>query len=46
MGGKIWKWEENFKEGDSKYFIQYEILIKLKDSDRYIYRTQGYIVNE
>jgi hypothetical protein len=46
MGGKIWKWEENFKEGDSKDFIQYEILIKLKNSDRYIYRTQGYIVNE
>ena len=46
MGGKIWKWEENFKEGGSKDFIQYEILIKLKDSDRYIYRTQGYIVNE
>ena len=46
MGGKTWEWQENFKEGDTKDFIQYEILIKLKDSERYIYRTEGFIVNE
>ena len=46
MGGKTWEWQENFKEGDTKDFIQYEILIKLKDSESYIYRTQGFIVNE
>ena len=46
MGGKTWEWQENFKEGDTKDFIQYEILIKLKDSERYIYRTEGSIVNE
>ena len=32
MGGKTWEWQENFKEGDTNDFIQYEILIKLKDS--------------
>ena len=46
MGGKTWEWQENFKEGDTKDFIQYEILIKLKDSEIYIYRTEGFIVNE
>ena len=46
MGGKTWEWQENFKEGDTKDFIKYEILIKLKDSERYIYRTEGFIVNE
>ena len=46
MGGKTWEWQENFKEGDTKDFLQYEILIKLKDSNKYIYRTQGYIANE
>jgi hypothetical protein len=46
MGGKTWEWQENFKEGDTNDFIQYEILIKLKDSESYIYRTQGFIVNE
>jgi type II secretion system protein I len=46
MGGKTWEWQENFKEGDTKDFIQYEILIKLKDSERYIYRTEGFMVNE
>ena len=46
MGGKTWEWQENFKEGDTKDFIKYEILIKLKDSERYMYRTEGFIVNE
>ncbi len=46
MGGKTWEWQENFKEVDTKDFIKYEILIKLKDSERYIYRTEGFIVNE
>lgn len=46
MGGKTWEWQENFEEGDTKDFLQYEILIKLKDSNKYIYRTQGYIANE
>ena len=46
MGGKTWEWQENFKEGDTNDLIQYEILIKLKDSESYIYRTQGFIVNE
>ena len=46
MGGKTWEWQENFEEGDTKDFLQYEILIKLKDSNKYIYKTQGYIANE
>jgi|TARA_B100001093_G_scaffold124308_1_gene116941 type II secretion system protein I len=46
MGGKSWEWQENFKEGDSKDFIQYEILIKLKDSENYHYRAQGFIPND
>ena len=46
MGGKTWEWQENFKEVDTKDFLQYEILIKLKDSNKYTYRTQGYIANE
>ena len=46
MGGKSWVWQENFKEGDSKDFIQYEILIKLKDSESYHYRAQGFIPND
>jgi type II secretion system protein I len=46
MGGKSWEWQENFKEGDSKDFIQYEILIKLKDSESYHYRAQGFIPND
>jgi type II secretion system protein I len=46
MGGKSCEWQENFKEGDSKDFIQYEILIKLKDSENYHYRAQGFIPND
>ena len=46
MGGKSWEWQENFKEGDSKDFIQYEILIKLKDSENYHYMAQGFIPND
>ena len=46
MGGKSWEWQENFKEGDSKDFIQYEILIKLKESESYHYRAQGFIPND
>jgi len=46
MGGKSWEWQENFKEGHSKDFIQYEILIKLKDSENYHYRAQGFIPND
>ena len=46
MGGKTWKWQENFKEGESKDFIEYEILVKLKGSEKYSYIINGYIVNE
>ena len=46
MGGKTWKWHENFKEGESKDFIEYEILVKLKGSEKHTYIINGYIVNE
>tara|TARA_B100001059_G_scaffold181585_1_gene182577 strand:- start:2708 stop:3094 length:387 start_codon:yes stop_codon:yes gene_type:complete len=46
MGGKEWEWEELYTESDSKDLFKYEILVKLKDSETYSYRIQGYIVNE
>ncbi len=46
MGGKEWQWEESYTESDSKDLFKYEILVKLKDSETYSYRIQGYIVNE
>lgn len=46
MGGKEWQWEELYTESDSKDLFKYEILVKLKDSETYSYRIQGYIVNE
>ncbi len=46
MGGKTWIWEESFNDGITKDFLQYQILIKAKDSKDYVYKINGYIVNE
>ena len=46
MGGKTWIWEESFNNGITKDFLEYQILIKAKDSKDYVYKINGYIVNE
>mgnify|MGYP006071351133 FL=1 len=46
MGGKTWIWEESFNDGITKDFLEYQILIKAKDSKDYVYKINGYIVNE
>jgi len=46
MGGKEWQWQETFEVGDSKELIKYEILIKEKDSNQYLYKSEGFLVNE
>ena len=46
MGGKTWIWEESFNNGITKDFLEYQIIIKAKDSKDYVYKINGYIVNE
>ena len=46
MGGKTWLWEESFSEGITKDFLEYRILVKSEGSYSFIYKTNGYIVNE
>lgn len=46
MGGKTWIWEESFNNGITKDFLEYQILIKAKDSKDYVYKINGYIANE
>jgi general secretion pathway protein I len=46
MGGKTWIWEESFNDGITKDFLEYQILIKAKDSKDYVYKINGYIANE
>jgi hypothetical protein len=46
MGGKEWKWQESFEAGDSEELIKYEILIKEKGTNKYSYKSEGFLVNE
>jgi len=46
MGGKEWQWQETFEVGNSKELIKYEILIKEKDTNKYLYKSEGFLVNE
>ena len=46
MGGKTWHWEESFSDGITKDFLEYRILVKSEGSSSFIYKTNGYIVNE
>ncbi len=46
MGGKTWLWEESFSDGITKDFLEYQILVKSEGSANFIYKTNGYIVNE
>ena len=46
MGGKKWIWEESFNDGITKDFLEYQILIKAESSKDYVYKINGYIVNE
>jgi hypothetical protein len=46
MGGKEWQWQETFEVGNSKELIKYEILIKEKDTNKYLYKSEGFLVND
>ena len=46
MGSKTWLWEESYSDGITKDFLEYQILIKSEGSANFIYKTNGYIVNE
>jgi len=46
MGGKEWQWQETFEVGNSKELIKYEILIKEKDTNKYLYKSEGFLVYE
>ena len=46
MGGKEWQWQENFESTASKELIKYEILIKEKGVNQYLYKSEGFLVNE
>ena len=46
MGGKEWQWEENFEASETEELIKYEILIKEKGSNKYLYKSEGFLINE
>ena len=39
-------WEESFNDSVTKDFLEYQILIKAESSKDYVYKINGYIVNE
>lgn len=46
MGHRVWNWEEVISMNSSKEFYEYEIIVKREGSDKAIYKTKGYIINE
>lgn len=46
MGYRVWSWEEAISMNSSKEFYEYEIIVKREGSDKAIYKTKGYIINE
>ena len=46
MGNKEWRWEESFEASDSEELIKYVILIKEKNSKQYLYKSEGFLINE
>ena len=46
MGNKEWRWEESFEASDSEELIKYVILIKEKNSNQYLYKSEGFLINE
>jgi type II secretion system protein I len=46
MGYRVWNWEEVISMNSSKEFYEYEIIVKREGSDKAIYKTKGYIINE
>ena len=46
MGSKTWLWEESYSDGITKDFLEYQLLVKSEGSANFIYKTNGYIVNE
>ena len=46
MGNKEWHWEESFEASDSEELIKYVILIKEKNSNQYLYKSEGFLINE
>jgi type II secretion system protein I len=46
MGNKEWHWEEAFEASDSEELIKYVILIKEKNSKQYLYKSEGFLINE
>ena len=41
MGGQKWQWDETISNGPSDEFFEYEIFVKLKNEETYIYTTKG-----
>jgi type II secretion system protein I len=46
MGSKEWRWEETFEASDSEELIKYVILVQEKDSNQYLYKSEGFLINE
>ena len=46
MGNKEWRWEETFEASDSEELVKYVILIKEKNSKQYLYKSEGFLINE
>ena len=46
MGSKTWLWVESYSDGITKDFLEYQILVKSEGSANFIYKINGYIVNE
>ena len=46
MGYRVWSWEEAISMNSSKEFYEYEIIVKREGSNKAIYKTKGYIINE
>ncbi len=41
MGGQKWQWDETISNGPNDEFFEYEIFVKLKNEETYIYTTKG-----
>lgn len=46
MGGKEWQWEESFETTETRELIKYEILIKENGASEYLYKSEGFLINE
>ena len=46
MGGVNWYWKESIKKTLTDEFYEYEILVRLKGDEKYLYSIKGFIDNE